>query len=853
MMSLRACLLVGLLSAGLFPQVVISDDSLLKQVRPFVDQYCISCHGPEDPESELRLDQLPSAIDTQEALETWQAILDQLQSSAMPPADSLQPATDISLDVMEVISGELKRAYERIRSTGGETVLRRLNRMELRNTLRDLLYLQGNADYDALLVTKLEDRNGNGQTEWNSDDPTREFPADETEGGLDTLGDRLTMSDFLLERVLEAADYSLRQATHFEEAPDFSRREYTSPIRVDGPGAGWQKYCRELKLPYDGIYQRYREPGASTGGLGRVAPSEWTRGGVGSTGLYRFTVEVSAHNQAHPWGKLIRSRQQEPMLVGLHLADTNRGGLGENPTSQQVCRWEIPGDGQRHVLTCELWMDGTWFPWVGWDNGPYERGLTAAKLVQAFYPDDFREPPGQGADGETRRTYESDMALVMLRNGYQGPHLRIHRISLEPVNPVWPPQSHVALYGKTLTEPVAKLVQEFAVRAFRRPVDEAEVQNYVRFATTLMHDGESREEALLATYTAILASPNFYYLREATGGLDDFAIASRLSYFLWSSMPDSILFELAAAKKLRDPVVLREQVDRMLSDSRANTFYRRFPERWLRIDKLGTMPPPGGFYYHRAMENEMREQVDAYFSYLVRENAPIHQVIDSDFTFLNERTAQWIYKRDDVWGDRFRKVRALPPHGGGMLTMPAVMTATANGVDTSPVVRGVWVLESLLGSAPAPPPPGVEPVAPDLRNARTIREQLIAHRAQAACSKCHERIDPLGFAFENFDELGLWRTHYRDAGVSIEIDAKIEFPQGKAGVGVDDLKQYLLDQEPRVTRNLIQTMVEYSIGRRLEPVDRPAIDELARQSKEDGGGMRDLIYSVVQSSLFQTK
>lgn len=225
MMSLRACLLVGLLSAGLFPQVVISDDSLLKQVRPFVDQYCISCHGPEDPESELRLDQLPSAIDTQEALETWQAILDQLQSSAMPPADSLQPATDISLDVMEVISGELKRAYEMIRSTGGETVLRRLNRMELRNTLRDLLYLQGNADYDALLVTKLEDRNGNGQTEWNSDDPTREFPADETEGGLDTVGDRLTMSDFLLERVLEAADYSLRQATHFEEAPDFSRRE----------------------------------------------------------------------------------------------------------------------------------------------------------------------------------------------------------------------------------------------------------------------------------------------------------------------------------------------------------------------------------------------------------------------------------------------------------------------------------------------------------------------------------------------------------------------------------------------------------------------------------------------------
>ena len=853
MMSLRAFLLMVVLFAGLIPRVGFSDDSSLKQVQSFLVQYCVSCHGLESPESELRLDEVPLAVDSIDDLKIWQAVVDQLQTSAMPPSEAPQPKTDETLKVIDAVSVELKQAYTRLRSTEGQTVLRRLNRMELRNTLRDLLHLQGNADFDPLLVSKLEDRNGNGQTQWNSEDPTREFPADETEGGLDTVGNRLTMSDFLLERVLEAADYSLGKATHLDKAPDFSRREYTSPIRRDGPGAGWQKYCRELKLPYDGIYQRYREPGASTGGLGRVAPSEWTRGGVGATQLYRLTVEVSAHHQTHPWGELIRSRQQEPMLVGLHVADTNRGGLGENPTSQQVRQWEIRGDGERHVLTCELWLDETWFPWVGWDNGPYERGLNAAKLVQKYYPEDFLEPPGKGADGETRRNYESEMALRLLRRGYLGPHLRVHRMALEPVHSDWPPRSHVELYGQSPEVAIEQLVLDFANRAFRRPVEAAEVQNYIRLAQTWIHEGQSRETALRGTYTALLASPQFYYLHENSGPLEDFAIASRLSYFLWSSMPDSTLFELASAKKLRDPMVLREQVDRMLADSRAKAFYRRFPERWLRIDKLGTMPPPGGFYYHRAMENEMREQVDAYFSYLVSENAPIHQVIDSDFTFLNERTAQWIYKRDDVWGDRFRKVEALPPHGGGLLTMPAVMTATANGVDTSPVVRGVWVLESLLGSPPAPPPPGVEPVAPDLRNARTIREQLVAHREQAACSKCHERIDPLGFAFENFDELGLWRTHYRDAGVSIEIDAKIELPQGNSGVGVDDLKQYLLGQEERVTRNLIQTMVEYGIGRRLEPVDRPAIDELARQLKEDGGGMRDLIYRVVQSSLFQTK
>ncbi|MFM8219905.1 MAG: DUF1588 domain-containing protein, partial [Planctomycetaceae bacterium] len=388
----------------------------------------------------------------------------------------------------------------------------------------------------------------------------------------------------------------------------------------------------------------------------------------------------------------------------------------------------------------------------------------------------------------------------------------------------------------------------FATRAWRRPVLPPELLRYEELARARLAAGAPREEALRTAYAALLVSPNFLYLRDRAGA-GDFNRANRLSYFLWSSMPDDELFSLAARGSLGDPFVRRAQVERLLTHRNAASFVRRFTERWLRTDKLGSMPPPGGFYFHRQMEEQFRRQVDAYFGELLARNGPVRELLDSDYTFLNERTAQWVYQRTDVWGDLFRKVPARPPHGGGMLTMPAVMTATANGVDTSPIVRGVWVLESVLGTPPKPPPPGIEPLSPDLRGAQTIRQQLELHRADAACRSCHARIDPLGFAFETFDELGLWRTHYRSNGNSIPIDTVSELPDGRPVADVAELKQVLVEREEQVARNLLSKLLTYATGRLPTSADRREIERMLREARPQGFRLRDLVHLVAERLL----
>ncbi len=824
----------------------------LSQSRPFLRQHCYACHGPEKQENELRFDTLTTDLSIHDALQAWQAIVDQLNLGTMPPEERPQPDQAQVAEIVDLLSAELKQAYARQRSTGARTVLRRLNRYELRSTLRDLLHLQGNADYRPDLVTKLEDRNGNGITQWNSDDPTREFPADEVLEGLDNIGSRLVMSDFLLSQIIAAAEYSLGEATHFEKQPSLEARRYASPIRTQGPG-GLQQWSRERNPGYDGIYERYREPGASTSGLGRVAPNQLAGAGVGLTARYRVTIEASAHHQRHPWGELIESRQDEPLLLGLHMADARRGGLGENPTSMKLTEWSLTADGNKRTLTFDSWLDATWFPWVGWENAPYKRGLRPSQLVEKYLPESYQPAPQKDAPQDERRAYEPAMARALFEAGYKGPHLRIYSLTIEPLDKSWPPEGHVALYGKNEEVPVADLILAFARRAFRQPVTADEVARYVQLVDAQRAAGRSRAEALRAGYTAIIASPRFYFLQESEGRLDSHELASRLSYFLWSSMPDEQLFALAAADKLTDPAVLRSQVDRLLDDPRAAAFIRRFPERWLQIYKLGSMPPPGGFYFHRAMEPEMREQIDAYFADLVRTNGSIRNLIDSDYTFLNERVAQWIYRRDDVWGDGFRKVPATAPHGGGLLTMPAIMTATANGVDTSPVVRGVWVLESVLGMPPSPPPPDVEPLSPDLRYAKSIREQLAAHRKQPACNGCHRKIYPLGFAFENFDELGLYRTHYKTPRGALEIDPSSTLADGRRVADVAGLKTLLLEREEQIVRNLTEKLLSYASGRVLEPTDRGEVDLIVAELAQQKYGLRDLIRLVVLSDIFLSK
>ena len=823
----------------------------LDQLRPFLATHCVKCHGPRRQEHRLRFDTLGDDLTDQGTLETWQGILDQLNLGEMPPPDQPRPPAQAQATITASLTSHLKEAYARQRSTGARTVMRRLNRIELRNTLRDLLSLQG-PDFDTTGVASLRDNNGNGRTDRQGTDPVQDFPADEEEHGFDNIGRRLVMSDFLLKLIVEAAEDCLERATHDGKRPNTEPRRFAGPMRTRGPNPGLQSWAREVHQECDVIFERYREPGASTGANGRVAPDELARKGVGLSARYRITVEVSAHNQRHPWGDLIRSRQDEPMLLGLHMADSRRGGLHEgNPTCQKVTEWTLTPDGVVRSYTFETWLDATWTPWVGWENAPYDRNLRPSKLVKAFLPNLYEPAPGKEASKQVKQGYEPRMGAALLRAGYRGPHVRVHGLTVQPLIESWPPKGHTLLYGdgETSTE---HLLLAFARRAFRSPVRPEDVKKYVRLVELMAERGSDPKAALRAGYTAILCSPRFYYLHEPDGAVGPYQVATRLSYFLWSSMPDQELMTLADSGQIDQPSVILDQVDRMLSDPKARAFTRRFTERWLRLDRLGAMPPersgPFRIYWDRQLEPQMVAQTDAFFADLVRRNGPIRDLIHSDYTFLNERVAFILYGRDDVWGDGFRRVPTRDPKRGGIFTQPSVMTATANGVDTSPVTRGVWVLENVLGTPPDPPPPDVEPLAPDLRGAQTIREQLAKHREIASCNACHRKIDPMGFPLENFDPMGRWRGRY--PATKKPIDPSSVLASGEDIPDLAAFKRMLLAREEDVIRCLTKKLLTYASGRTLEPVDRGEVDQITRDAVANGAGLRDLIKAVATSRIF---
>ncbi len=977
-----------------------SPDPALQRLQPFLEQYCVQCHGPEKQKNDIRLDTLGTDLSDHATLETWQGILDQLNLGEMPPEEKPQPGKETLENVVTTITPRLLDAYAKLKSTGARAVIRRLNRGELRNTLRDLLYLQG-AAYKPGEAAKLVDNNGNGKVERKGSDPVRQFPEDEEEQGFTNIGDRLVMSDFLLKLIIGAAEESLAAATHSEPEPDTTPRTFSGHL-VTGKQYGQQAIetvSREYNPGFDLLTQGYQR-------YGRLSP-DGLRGGVKTAANYRITIEASAHNPESPWPELVKLNPGSPFQLSLNIADTQNGGIS-GPTSTMIKAWDIPPDGKKRSFTFESWVDATWTPWVGWENGPYNRAFRAETILQKYYPGKFFPRPDKKEDKVAHEEWPVEMARLLTKDGYAGSHIRVYRITLEPLIHEWPPKSHTALYGdgQQDKETITTLLQEFASRAYREPVAKKEVRRYVDLVQSLLgdtkpkfkgglqdlgfkaykgkwtnlpdfeklepakegvlpgglvdinapgwqeyysilftgtilaqvdgtyefeiasddgcrllvdgnavvgHDGlhgaerrtgkvqlrEGRHkirieylaygqpnnlqvawkgpgfsmsplsasvqmatadplegkfiQAMQAGYTAILCSPRFLYLRESEGSPNPYETASRLSYFLWSSMPDNRLFSLAKEGKLRDKEVLRQEVERMLGDPKARAFEHNFTMAWLRLDKLGKMPPERGgpfrFYHDRRMEPMFMDQAVAYVADVLARNLPVHEFIDSDYTYMNHAIAQWTYQRDDINGDSLKRVKLDDPRRGGILTMPGVMTATANGVDTTPVVRGVWFLENILGTPPSPPPPDVEPLSPDLRGAKTIREQLELHRKSEACNGCHRKIDPLGFPFENFNPVGQWRDQY-PTKPRLAIDPSTTLPDGKAIENIVGFKKSLLAREDEIARCLVKKMLTYATGRMMEPVDRGEIDRITRELGKGGYRFRDLVHLVATSPVF---
>jgi hypothetical protein len=382
----------------------------------------------------------------------------------------------------------------------------------------------------------------------------------------------------------------------------------------------------------------------------------------------------------------------------------------------------------------------------------------------------------------------------------------------------------------------------------------------------------SFQEAMLTAYQAVLCSPDFLFLRERSKALDDYALASRLSYFLWSSMPDEELFSLAAGGKLRDPVIRRQQVERMLDSPKSHEFTRNFCGQWLDLRKIECTTPDRQLYpeFDEQLQEAMLKETELYFEEVLQNDLSLLNFVDSDWTIVNRRLAEH-YGLPEVQGLEFRKV-ALPPESprGGVLTQASVLKITANGTVTSPVLRGAWLLQRILGQPPAPPPPNVPALEPDTRGAVSIREQYAAHRQVQACAACHAKIDPHGFALETFDVIGGWRDAYRSLGKGAPVDRSVDgvrvnyrqgplveaadvLPDQRRFHNVQEYKRLLLDQPDPIARSLCEKLMIYALGRGLTVGDRPVVDRIVHRVQAENYGFRTLIHEIVASEPFVTK
>ena len=413
-----------------------------------------------------------------------------------------------------------------------------------------------------------------------------------------------------------------------------------------------------------------------------------------------------------------------------------------------------------------------------------------------------------------------------------------------------------------------KLLRQFMARAYRRPPAEAEVQRYLK----IIHDRIDQDftEAMIAGYIAVLCSPGFLYLEEEPGKLSGHALASRLSYFLWNAPPDRRLRQLAEQGSLQNPEVLRAQTDRLLDDARSRTFVNAFLDYWLDLRKLNDTTPDQTLYPDYYLDDLLTEsallETQLFVHHCIHKNLPASTLIDSSFTMLNSHLARH-YGLLPVDGVAMRPV-SLPPDSvrGGLLTQASILKVTANGTTTSPVLRGVWIMERILGDPPPPPPPGVPAVEPDTRGATTIRQQLDKHRNTPGCAGCHNKIDPPGFALENFDVLGGWREKYRstESGEAMKGIGKnghaFTFKEGQpvdaSGPGfqnVVELKKLLLKDERKLARNAASQLITYSTGAPVGFADRAIVERILDAAEKDRYGLRSIIHQIVQSELFTHK
>lgn len=644
------------------------------------------------------------------------------------------------------------------------------------------------------------------------------LPEDATKHGFENIADSQQISYHLLEKYLVAIDLMLDESFHQAIEP---RTEYYEEFEPHQLGVGRERSENERMAIYDADNHQLLSFPTTNGFQGRMPDTT-----VDETGWYRVTVTAKAHNP--PEGRSVWTRLKTGIL------------RAKAPMTYWVGQFEATEELQTH--TFDTWIRAT-----------HQLGI---------------RPIDRTIDWVSRKDIYTFEAV---RNGSAG--VAVKGLTMERIYPGLEPaelRTHLfgdlALENGELVSPqpeqdLETLLTRFANKAFRRPTSATELQPYIEFARTEMEQTDSLLAGVRAGYRAILCSHRFIYFTEPPGRLDDHAIASRLSYFLWSTTPDDELRNLADSGQLLEKATLRSQVERMLKDPKSEAFVENFAASWLNLRDITFTTPDAELYpeYDAILLNSMLEETHAFLDLMLEEDLSVSNVIDSDFTVVNERLGHH-YGIDLEPGSGLQVVDLDPSmNRGGIITHASVLKVTANGTTTSPIVRGVWLLERVLGKHVPPPPDQVPAIEPDIRGAVSIRDQMEKHRSIPSCMACHQMIDPPGFALENYDVIGGWRDHYRAKSEKDRltqgppVDASYTMADGQFFHDIGEFKQIALADSPQIARNVLKQVLTYSTGAEIEFGDRREIEEMVTKLSAEDYGFRSLIIAATESDIFLSK
>ncbi len=753
---------LGLSRDALGTDLASRDQEYQKQILPLLERTCFDCHSGTEPAGGMALNHFPTAKSVLKERKTWEKIIQRVDIGDMPPPDADPLSPEDRAKLVDWLRSMITDVDCGRTPNPGRVTLRRLNRNEYRNTIRDLLGI----DYA----------------------PASDFPGDDVGYGFDNIGDVLTLPPILMEKYLAAAEDITSQAIF---APE--------------PGQLFEISLSGEQLSF--------KNGVSKGN-GRLT--------FFANGFAEFSEQA-------PW----------PGAYTLEL-NMSASKAGDDPSRMAI---SVDGKKIREIaIAAEVETPKVYSIPLRLRSG---KRTVKIEFINDFYIEAKGKSPAQD-----RNAY-----LYNVRLGSRKP--------AEPTVAESLPESHkkiVIAQPSSLVPPeeaFRKVLQPLASRAFRRPATKAELDRIVQLATKAHEEGESYEGGIRLAIQALIISPHFLFKVEQVPKeikaseypkISQFELATRISYFLWSTMPDDRLLQLAMKKELDKPEVIRSEVNRMIQDKRANEFVENFAGQWLTLRKLDLFQPNSQLFpsWNERIRELARRETFTFFAGVMRDDMSIMTLLDGDFTYLNEDLARY-YGIAGVKGKEFRKVSLSGQPRMGLLTQASILAVTSNPTRTSPVKRGKWILDNVLGTPPPNPPPGV----PELEKGKltgTLREQIEQHRANAACASCHKLMDPLGLALENFDAVGLWRT--QDAGE--KIDASGVLPDGSSVKHAGDLIRTLRSKNPdQFARCLTEKMMCFALGRGLEYYDRCTVDKILVKLKADDYRFSTLVTEILVSDAFQ--